>query len=318
MKNFFKKALVILLTLVLAIPTVNGVEAKAASKTTLSTKKMTIGIGSYGKRDIMGVYNEKGTRYALSVNDAVKGAKYVFKSTDKNIVTVKKEGTTGYLTGVSAGTAKIKVKQKLDGKTTLVGKCKVTVKEATAALSEYWLEGPGLSIGTMSAPFVDVSNFNPEAEYTYECEDSNFAVEDLRVEEGRAEDGSIWYVHSQEYTAKKAGTYTVTVKETYNNKTRNIGTFEVVVAEASVEPEVTLYVGYEEYLGSYIYNYCTDGYWYKLKEDGILENLGGGCVKPAKEGTTTVDIWHYDAANDTNGEFIGTITVNVVAGEYDY
>ena len=55
-----------------------------------------------------------------------------------------------------------------------------------------------------------------------------------------------------------------------------------------------------------------------LKEDGILENLGGGCVKPAKEGTTTVDIWHYDAANDTNGEFIGTITVNVVAGEYDY
>ena len=313
MKNFFKKALVILLALVLTIPTVNGVEAKADSKPTLSAKKITIGIGSYGARDIMGTYHVEKTRYALSVENSVKGAKYVFKSTDTNIVTVEKEGAVGYLTGVSAGTAKIKVKQKLDGKTTLVGKCKVTVKEATATASEYLFEDAGLRIGTMTTLIADITNFNPAAEYTYECNDSNFTMVDAREEEG---DG--WYTHYQTYVAKKAGTYTVTVKETYNNKTRNIGIFEVVVAEASVEPEVTFWIGCEEYLDWCIYNYCTDGYWYKLKEDGILEDLDGGCVKPAKEGTTTVDIWHYDAANDTKGEFIGTITVNVVAGEYDY
>lgn len=53
---------------------------------------------------------------------------YTFTSGNKKIVKVKKSGTKCYITGVKAGSTKITVKEKLNGKTKKVGTCKVIVK----------------------------------------------------------------------------------------------------------------------------------------------------------------------------------------------
>ena len=97
--NFFKKAIVLLLALVLAIPVVIGVETKADEKPQLSDTEMTIGRGSYGMPSDDFVYHKKNDRYILSVENSKKGATYTFKSSDKKVVTVKtnKSGTKGYL-----------------------------------------------------------------------------------------------------------------------------------------------------------------------------------------------------------------------------
>lgn len=307
MKNCFKKVLVFLLILTLAIPAVNGVEAKAASKPSLSTKEMTIGIGSYSSKEGY-FYHKTKTRYTLLVEDSNKKATYTFKSSNKKVATVKTKGTKGYITGVKAGKATITVNQKLNGKITLVGKCKITVKEATAYISEYTMlmsEERELTTGTNTERFCEIFNFNPEAKYTYECEDSNFTMIDVRKDEGGG-----YYSLYQQYTAKKAGTYSVTVKETYKNITREIGTFEITIVPA-VDPEINLYIGDQTHLSWYIHGVSLIMPLYEIENDGILTDLGDGFIKAEKEGTTTIDVWRYDSENETKGEFMGTITVIV-------
>lgn len=198
MKNFFKKALVILLALVLAIPTVNGVEVKAASKPTLSQKKKTIGLGSGSEYE----------PYSIRVENAVEGAKYVFKSKNKDVVTVKKAGTECYLTGVSTGTAKIQVKQKLDGKTTKIGTCKVTVVGASVP------ETVEVYVGQMG-DFDFVSDYY--GYYWYEVQDTDILKVSGGVYQAIAEGTTtidFWYYNNE--TGEKGdfiGTTTIIVKK---------------------------------------------------------------------------------------------------------
>jgi hypothetical protein len=98
--------------------------AQAAEKPYISSEE-TIGKGSI---NVDGPFVAKSDYQMLEVYSPVKKATYSFTTSDKSVVTVKTKGTKAYLTGLKAGTAKITCNQKLNGKTTKVGTCKVTVK----------------------------------------------------------------------------------------------------------------------------------------------------------------------------------------------
>lgn len=325
MKEFFKKTLVLLLALTLAIPAVNGVEAKAASKPTLSSKKMTIGIGSYG--DTYGAFHKTETKYKLTVENQKKGASYTFTSSNKKVVTVKTSKNVGYLTGVKAGSANITVKQKLKGKTTTVGKCKVTVKKTTVSagyMADSLAVGCDVEVGnaySLDSPYSSVcvfKNYNPSAKYTYESNSKNFKMSQKKVK--MSEDANSYFGYIQKYTATEPGTYTVTVKETYKKKTRKVGTVQITVYGATIaenQPEIKFGVGDEFSLSDLIqYGHSSiDGLgsiWLAdVAEDGILEIVSDydATLRAAKTGTT--ELKFYMNKNGEFGDFLGSVKVVV-------
>ena len=237
--NFLKKLMVLFLALTLMVPMVSGIEAKAATEPTLSKQKMTIGIGSYGEKK---EYRYHKSANVIAVKNANKAATYSFTSKDKKIVTVTTKGTKGYLTGVSAGTTKIVVKQDLNGKKTTVGTCEVTVKKSSLgdkvngneAYLMLWNQDvyyEEFNFGKYSQCYIKY--YNPAAKYTYETNSKNLKIKHVKVTSKHElfgydmEGGYVSY--TQAYKAKKEGTYTVTVKETYNGKTRVVGKYKVIV-----------------------------------------------------------------------------------------
>ncbi|MFW5672658.1 MAG: hypothetical protein ACOCM8_10300, partial [Acetivibrio ethanolgignens] len=233
--NFFKKLLLAILTVTLAVPVIGGLEVKAAAKPVLSNSKMTIGIGS--------------NDYRLSVKNAKKGASYTFVSGNKKVATIKKSGTAGYITGVKAGKTTITVKQKLKGKITIVGKCSLTVKASSVEASRY---SENLELGKdilLNDPekmseydayntFCSIQYYNPAAKYTFQSNSSNFEISEVELfEVGR------YTLCGGKYTAKKPGTYTVTLKETYQKKTRTVGKFKVTVQDADIPDSLEMAVG---------------------------------------------------------------------------
>ncbi len=192
MKHLFKRACAMLVALTLAMPVMGTVAAKADEVPTLSDKKLTIDVDGEA---------------TISVENSVEGANYVFKSTNKKVVSVKKDGTMAYVTGVSAGTAKIKVKQKLNGETTLVGKCKVKVKGAAVEpINIDW------SVQVGWEAFLPGSDFGLGAKY-FELKDDG-VLEDIGMD--YKGDGFVY--------PKKEGTTTVKVWE-YDENTGKKGQF---------------------------------------------------------------------------------------------
>lgn len=132
-------------------PAFNAKYVQAASKPKLNKSSMTIPVGKIKK----GVWWYKdGIDYdeaeALTVKNKQKGASYTFASSNTKVVKISKNG--GYLTGVSKGTATITCKQTYKNKTTVVGTCKVTVKDASVID-----KGADLTIGSdlMNVDYFD-------------------------------------------------------------------------------------------------------------------------------------------------------------------
>ena len=316
MSKMFKKVLAIMLVAILMVPTVAGVEAQAAAKPSLSKKSITIGVGSYG--EVNGYVNKTKNRYAVSIKNAVKGATYSFASKNTKIATVKKSGNTGYITGVKAGTTTITVKQKLKGKTTTVGSCKVVVKASVAKASYVAKEGVcmGTNVsfgGNEVEPIVKINYVNPDAKYTYYCSNSNFKMTQLKVDSSNLM-GKGYFSYGQKYTAKKAGTYTVTVKETYKNKTRTIGTVKVKVVEPKVRETEEIFVGSGIYLSTLASDFSYVPYIVDWAEDDVLvaeeAEMGDYYLKGVKAGTAVLN-FYYKEANGTRGALMGSCTVTV-------
>ncbi len=221
--------------------------AEAAKSPSLSAKELTIPVGKMSSK----VYwdtslYETSNAKKLSVSNKVSGATYSFTSSDSKVVTISKEG--GYLTGVKAGTATITCKQTLKGKTTTIGKCKVTVKKAIvkAAYKEFEVGSGEYTIQSFvnyDDNFFYILYRNPGATYTWTTDSKNFTIKESKIDAASIDKLDIddeWkglykeyirdqYIYGSQYIAKKAGTYTVTVKETYNKKTVTIAKFKVTV-----------------------------------------------------------------------------------------
>ncbi len=300
-----------------------SVLAKAEqAKPELSVSEITIGIGTYGRGFI---YNKTDDKYAISVKNPLEDAQYSFTSSNKDIVTVKKSGSKAYLTGVKKGTVYITCKQTLDGQTTTLGKCKVIVKNATLKPTK---QVSGLVLGSgkfgswVAEPLCYIENRIPDAKYTYTTNSKNFTLKDEKYNETQAGEG--YFGFKQAYTAKKSGTYTVTVKETYKGKTKKIGTFKVIVHDLEIpenypmEPNASIYyddiIRYSRYDKEYFIE--GDGFDARKKTSNsvvyIEENwYGAPRIYSLKDGTATLKI--YEGTNESNKKYIGSCTIKVTS-----
>jgi hypothetical protein len=275
-------------------------KAEAATKPSIYSS-MEIGIGTISSDMYM---YEKGNVYTLEVMDPVKKATYTFTSSDKSVVTVKTKGTKAYLTGVKAGKATITCQQKYNGKTAKVGTCKVTVKNAVI-YEEYF---DGLSLGSGEGVLLYYGYRNCDAKYTFTSNSKNFSMKE-KVEKI---DG-IYFI-KQSYTAKKPGKYTVTVKETYNKKTRTVGKAVYEVKKSSITGDREIYES-DSYWTAYLIDYMRSDvdYYFDCDEDGIVEFYkedGLWCYRGLKPGTVTVKIYE-DATKPEASKLVGSCKITV-------
>ncbi|MDF2473670.1 MAG: Ig domain protein group 2 domain protein [Anaerocolumna sp.] len=318
--SVFAIFMMIMITVFISFSTVNT--AQAETKASLEETEMTIGIGTYG-RYYGFIYNKTEHRYAINVVSAHKSATYTFSSSNKKVVTVKASGTKGLLTGVASGTATITCKQTLNGTTTVVGKAKVTVKRA---LLEETHEAARLTLGTGSLgswvqePICYIRYRIPDAKYTYSTGSKNLTIKDTRYEETQAGEG--YFGFKQTYTAKKAGTYTVTVKETYKDVTRKVGSFKVVIHDLEIEDSYTL-APKESVQASYLLSYPKRGKKYYFEGDGFdagvknsntiayiqKDNYGNDIIYGVKEGTCKFNI--YEGTSEADKKLVGSCTIRV-------
>lgn len=295
----------------------NSVYAKTVTK--LSNTKMTIGIGTVGINS-SGYYSEIKTKYTLSVGSPMKGATYTFTSDNSKIVTVKKNGTKANLTGIKAGTATITCKQVLKGKTSTIGKCKITVKKAV--IEETYKATEGLPLGSSiiggndQEPLCYINNRNIDAKYTYIINSPNLAIEDTKLDSELV--GKGYFCYAQTYTAKRAGAYTVTVNETYNKKTTKLGTFKVTFYAPQVLEAYQMNEGDSFYSGNIIM-YMNNTINYFIEGDGFDEEVqsdssiiyidSDGNVCAIQAGTAKLNI--YEGKNEVDRKLIGTCTITV-------
>ncbi len=302
-KNAIFKVLVCLVLLAsLLLPSGFAANPVQAAAKPAIVAKMIIGTGS--TVDSFDYYSKE-NKYTLSVSNADKKATYTFTSSNTKVLTVKASGAKAVLTGLKAGTATITCNQKLNGKTTKIGTCAVTVKAST--LEQDYV--PVLTIGTSAAtePLVIISR-NNDATYTYVSNSKNFTMKETQSKF----DGMYFIKHS--FTATAAGTYTVTVKETYNKVTRTVGTLKYVVKKATVVPQGKIDLGSSELLAyELIDNARTDvGYFFEY-DDKLIEAYvddGNTYLKGLAEGTTEVKIYE-NAKNPDPKKLIGTCKVTI-------
>ena len=310
------------MAIMLVLPVFSGLEVQAAAKPSLSETKKVIAIGTYGYAgETTPAFSERLGKYSIQVQNSKKGASYTFTSSNKKVATVKASKTTGYLTGIKAGTTTITVKQKLKGKTTTVGTCKVTVKNATVkASAETSKELLSVGTGTWfysdgTEPICVIQNMNPKATYSFVSNSKDFRMSQKM--ESMPVWGDDFYVYAQTYTAKKAGTYTVTVKETYKKKTKTLGKIKVKVHDNGLrEDNVTLPVGGDLNLQDLL-KYYNGGWVVDCAEEDILEPgepdwNGNPTVHAIKPGTAKLKFSYKDYEKDTQGEQFGVCTVTVV------
>ncbi|WP_027627087.1 Ig-like domain-containing protein [Ruminiclostridium cellobioparum] len=301
--KLFKLLALMLLLAILVLPAgIVANTAQAAAKPSVEAK-MTIGTGSIvGSFDF---YSKEEGKYSLSVSDPVKNATYSFTSSNTKVLTVKASGTVAYLTGVKAGTATITVNQKLSGKTTKVGTCAVTVKNSV--IHQDFVPELPLGSSVASEP-LEFEYRNNDAAYTYTSNSKNFSMSETI----KKFDGMNFI--SQSFTAKAPGTYTITVKETYNKITRTVGTIKYTVKKATVSAEGSVDLGGDVWAFELLNNYRTDVPYYFTSDDkkvlDIVSDKNYISLKGLAEGTTTLKIYENAKAADES-KLIGKCKITV-------
>jgi len=249
----------------------------ATKKTSISATKLTIPVG---KMDSKVYWNTStpwdfGSEQKVTVANKVKGATYIFASSNTKVVKISKDG--GYLTGLKAGNATITCTQTYQKKNTTVGKCTVTVKKATFTVNEY--ESNVFAVGSDgfdlydlyacgAEPLFNIAYRNPNATYTLTSDSNNLTIKEVKYDGSTVIDDEFAaemlkgyigkrYFYGYQFTAKQAGTYKITVKETYNKKTLTLGSFKVEIKDTSIsEPKKDLLLG--NYLNVlYLINYAN-------------------------------------------------------------
>lgn len=302
-------------------------EAKTkAKKPTLSAKSMDIPVGKItGKVQWdyrKAAYAPCGVGKKLTVKNKVKGASYRFTSSNSKVVKIAKDG--GYLTGVKAGNATITCTQTLKGKKTVVGKCKVSVKNASFYNVEF--DGKiclGKSIYQPLTTGFLLRYRNPDAKYTFDTGSDGLKIYEKKwTEKDNEKDPEHMafsvegmYTYLQIMEAKKSGTYNVTIKETYRNKTRKVGSFKVTVFDPEVVTEpLEMYEGDDLGLGSFLSN-PADNKFSNYKAEIIegaelmeMQDIGDDYFYGTllKEGTMKIKVTERET-----GKEIGTAVIKI-------
>jgi hypothetical protein len=316
MKRMLKRGIAFLLAWMLAIPCLGVVQPQAAAKNpSLSSKSMTIGVGKFDQGKKMASGNRDYN--TLEVKNTKKGAKYTFTTSDKKVVTASGSKGVATITGVKAGTATITVKQTYKGKTTTVGSCKVTVKKATVGsttMTKKVLIGNDIDANEYIEGFlINIAYMNAAAKYTFKSSSDGFKMSQKQTYGGAY----------QTYTATKAGTYHVTVTETYKKKSRTVGTVKVTVLPVTLaSTTATLYVNDEDGLNlnrllkngdytSVLAEVATEEY-----KDAVTtgqyygEYVMDTVLFSTREGEMKLNLY-IQKANGKKGDLIGSCTVTM-------
>ncbi len=320
----------------LAMP---GVVAEAATKkTAISTTSLTIPVGKMtNKVYYIKNYWEIESPQKLTVKNALKGATYQFTSSNTKVVKIGKTG--GDLTGVKAGSATITCVQTYKSKKTTVGKCKVTVKNATLVSdsdSEFAVGKGGFDLAgyySSSSSLYSIEYRNPNAVYTLTSSSNDFTIKEVKYSSSNIKDVTDnqeyqdvlksfiadRYIYGYQFEAKKAGTYTITVKETYNKKSRTLGSFKVVIKETSVaEGKQEMLLG-DSINALSLVNYGKEntGYYFEIK--GYDEANQDNNVLLLKQDDSSLYIYGNKAGTaevtvkegSEQGTVIGTVSIVV-------
>lgn len=304
LKKIARVIVCMVLTAFLTLPSgmTTGIVQAAAKQASIEAT-LKIGTGSIvGNYDY---YSKDEDKYTLSVSNAVKNATYSFVSSDTKILTVKASGSYACLTGVKAGTATITCNQKLNGKTTKVGTCKVTVYNSSVSQDSI----PVLPLGNSVAnEYLEYAYRNNDAVYTFTSDSKNFSMkETLKQFDDK-------YFIRQTFTATAPGTYTITVKETYNKITRVVGKIKYTVKKATVVPNETIVLGSENDAFELISNYRTDvSYLFETGDKNVVEISKEDSIvylKGKTTGTTKISIYE-DAKTPDKNKLLGTCIITV-------
>ena len=235
-----KQRIAMFLCAAMIIPSILGVlpcvstvaTANAATKTTIADwcKKKTIGI--------------QGTAEYIFLDNAIEGAKYTYTSSNKKVVSVSTESsdtTRASLKGFKKGTATITVKQTLKKKTTKIGTVKVTVKSASINKdADYKFSIGKLEWEDTLKNNYTINQMNYKATYTFTSSDPDtFEIKS---------DGTI-------VDCKKAGEVFVTIKETYNIKSRTMGKIKVEICTSTLDTSSPVEITTYNYFSIFSYLY---------------------------------------------------------------
>lgn len=315
--------------------------ADAAEKPKLQEDSMTIGYGTMGT--LVGLNSDSDVMYSLqpyciTIVNPQKGASYSYTSSNKKVAAVKTVSGKGFLTGKSKGTAVITCKQKLKGKTITIGTCKVTVKAASLVQkSNYKVKDITIQTGKgkqeiFSVPFI-LLHRNNKAKYTYVSSSKNlkFSEKFEVVTDKKTKSKDIR--NSIIVDAKKTGKYTITIKETYNKKTRTVGSFKIIVDESKYNNILTIAQGESKDIddlfdteGTEIITFIGlerkyEGEGFKLTESGhvvkmesAVDEYEGQQIKKItakKPGMAVINEYTYNPKTKKKGNLIGRYLIEV-------
>lgn len=333
MKNNLKKLFLLFCVLGLIVV---SVPAEAAAKPKLSTTAYDISLGTSG------IHKEKNRdffsdgKHQVTIENYSKSAKYTVTTSNKAIAKASVSKNKINLTGIKAGSATITCKQVLKGKTTTVGKVKVTVHNAKIGWycgdmnSETSPKTAGLTVIN-----VNKSNADPYAHayyggyfITWASSDKNvkykFSTDKngLTVSLGKEKDCMQFDPNKAlNTTPKKAGTYKVTMTQTYKKKSVKSSAKSTYV-NPKVKETAEFYVGQNYYVYDFITKLGDAGQFIEWDEtilDVTKTEDGYLIFTPMKAGTTELKVWVWDKkAADEKGEFLGTCKVTLSEVHIDY
>lgn len=310
MKKSAKTASVVLaMAMVMTMTPLTNTQA-SARKTTISKILTSIPVGETGKREGYRT-KEGGSLYSdnqVKLKHKNRKARYTYKSSNNSVLKVT---SSGYMTGVKAGTAKLSVYQTLSGKTTLVGTRKITVRDSSfyvnsdadttytigdgssyspkVHISELEKDQGGIPIGD-SLVYGNVMGLlyrNPKASYSFNTGSEDLTIKMVKKNNKLYDPYDYYNYDAYEVNAKKAGDYNVEVTETYKGKTRSLGTYTVTVynTEATQLDDSPVYEGqtllaqslFKHYNSNYDTLQITDGAD-KAEIHKTVEGQNAACV----------------------------------------
>lgn len=254
----------------------------------------------------------------IEVSGAPSKAKITYSSNKKSVATVSSKGV---VKGVSAGKAKITVKQKYKGKTKKLKTLTVQVRNAEIDDADgLWIGAqPGWvsEQGPVDMSEYDVLSFkNPKAKYTYYTDNKDLVMD---------KNGKVTEV-------KNSGEAEITVKETYKKKTRKVGTFSLNLKDPEYTGEDTLkiYPGQTDDVTNYLSAcgvvgiYCNDEDFTdeEALKNFALENEDGANPVKADDVLELVNdedgYWDYEIKGKNPGiRYAAMLQYNYLTQKYD-
>lgn len=250
---------------------------KAARKTTVKVKNKTIYVN--------------GT-YTVRLKNKLKSARYYYSS---GKISVAKVNSKGVITGRNKGTAKIKVRYSYKKKVYYAGQITVSVRKSSIRSDKY---SQVIMTNTVLRPSDYLNSPNKNASYSIDSTSPE----------------SVYGDNSGNIHAIKAGSSTLTIKENYGGKSRNLGKISISVRGATL-PVSTIEMSYNSTydLSRLLQNKVANATYSLVSSnpdiiatDGLRLISGGS---PGYQQSCTVQM--YETIDDTP-RLINSITINII------